>query len=384
MNAFLEPLSRLNHWSRADINLVLAFAATFGALSAPLLSTLAERLGLRATMTMGAALGGASIFLLGWVDNIFLFGYLYVAAWICGQAFGGVVGNLLINRWFNIHQGRAFGLCAMGTSLSGAIMPFVLLLLIDSANMRTAWSLYGIVIMALAPVGWYMIRNSPEEMGLHRDNIPPRQQLNPHNASKPLPLSVILRMPALFYVGLTFGLTLMVGSSVMSQLKPRLVDVGFSSYTAMSFMCLAALCAGLAKYFWGWLCDKISPIIVTRIFVASTLGSLLLMFLPPSALIALAFAIIFGISVGGAWAVLPSAVAHVFGKEHFGSVYRIVPMFIVLKGMGFPILGFSFTRTGSYNAAYMIYIAALCLCLVFTFLLPVASPAKNLADNNVS
>lgn len=369
MNAFLEPLTALYGWSRADISLVMSVAAIGGALSTPFLSTLSLHISLRALMTGGALFGGLSVVILGWTDNYALFCIAYTTAWIGGQAFGGVIGNILMNKWFERYQGRAFGLCNVGTSLSGAFMPFVLLLLIDHYDVRTAWTAYGLIVMGLAPLCWMVVRDTPEEMGLLRDNMP-GGATTPRDQTEIIPLRTLLHTPSVFLVGFSFGCLLMVSSSVMSQLKPRLVDAGLSSYVAMALMCSAALCAALAKYIWGWLCDRNNPVHVARLLLFCNVLSLSLVFLPQSLMSALLFVVLFGICCGGGWTLLPTVVAYCFGKNKFTSTYRIIVMFVLMKGVGYPILGYSYALTGSYDAAFMAYVGILCFCLALLCLLP--------------
>lgn len=364
MNAFIEPLTATLGWSRGDIGAVMSVAALLGALSVPVLSSLSLRMSLRLLMTLGALVGGLSIISLGHIHTLPLFTVAFSLAWISGQAFGGAVANILISNWFKRYQGRAFGLCNIGTSLSGAIMPFVLMLLIEYFDVRTAWTIYGCAVLCAAPICWLLIRDTPAMLGLHVDNSA-GEQLEA-SAKVVISLAKILRIPAVYQIGFSFGSALMVGSAVMSQLKPRLVDAGLGSYPAMAFMCATALCAGLAKYLWGWLCDRYNPVVVARLLMLSNALALTLAFLPQNVFTVAFFVVAFGICVGGVWVTLPAVVAFHFGRSHFVSVYRVVGTFILLKSVGYLILGYSHSLTGSYDTAFAIFVVVLIICFVLT------------------
>lgn len=367
MNAFIEPLNKLYGWTRADISTIMFFAAVFGALSMPLFSSLALRLPLKLIMTSGAVVGGLSAIGMGITDNLYLFGLLFVMAWVSGQAFGGVSANILINKWFYRYQGRAFGICNIGNSLAGAILPFVLMILIQYTDVQTSWIIYGLIILCFAPLCFFLIVEKPSDINLSVDNIKNAEHENKKEVF--ISLKTVLQYPEVYYIGFTFGFMLMSSSSVLSQLKLRFTDVGIESFTAMALMCLTAFFAAAAKYLWGWLCDKISPVLVTRFLVLFHIGSLFLLFVPTNFAVIFIFTVCFGLSAGGSWAVMPAVTAYIFGKERFICTYRAISPFVILKALGFLIVGFSFKLFGSYNMAYLSFIVILSCCFMLTLLL---------------
>ena len=105
----------------------------------------------------------------------------------------------------------------------------------------------GLLTCGLAPLSWFMVRDTPQAMHMHPDgrrHDPPasRKQRAPDTS-----FTGLLHSPRAFCLGMTFGLALMVSSSVMSQMKPRFVDLGIAPYPAMLLACSAALCAALAR-----------------------------------------------------------------------------------------------------------------------------------------
>lgn len=366
MNAFIEPLNTLYGWTRADISTIMFFAAIAGAFSMPLFSSLALHIPLRIIMAAGALIGGLSAISMGITDNLYLFGLLFVLTWVSGQAFGGVSANILINKWFSRYQGKAFGICNIGNSLAGAVLPLVLMLLIQYTNVSLSWIIYGTIILCFVPVCLFIIVEKPSDINLYVDNIENAETEKEVKKDIVIPLKTVLRFPEVYYIGFTFGFMLMSSSSVLSQLKLRFTDVGLESFTAMLLMCLTAFFCAIAKYLWGWLCDKISPVWVTRILVALHIGSLFLLFIPPNMAVILIFTVCFGLAAGGSWAVMPAITAYLFGKERFISTYRAISPFVILKALGFLLIGFSFSFFGSYNAAYCILIAVLSCCFILT------------------
>lgn len=358
MNAFMEPMCELNGWTRAGISTVLGGAALINVLSMPIFATLCLRMSPRLLMTAGGFLGGIMFMLLGQTTSLWTFGLAFGLLWVAAQACGGVVANILMNQWFVRHRGSALGVVNVGISLSGAILPLISLLLIDYFSVSMAYNIIGILCMLLGPLSWWFVRDSPQSLNLNPDG----EAQATAEASAPqetLPWSTLFRMPNAYYVGLAMGIGIMTSAGIMSQLKPRFVDLGFDSYVAMGLMCTTALFAALGKYVWGMWCDVIKPLRCARLLMLANMAGLMLAFLPVNVWTVLAFCFVAGFGLGGFFTMLPALVAQVFGRKRFATVYRFVVFFVAVKSLGYPLLGFSHSLTGRYDAAYAILIALL-------------------------
>lgn len=374
MNAFMEPLSEVNGWSRLAINSSLGFAVLMGQLAMPVAAAIANKTSLRLLMTLGALAGGLSICAMGLTANIHLFTVCMVILWVSSQFCGGVVANALMSNWFSHFRGLAFGLANSGASFAGILLPLLALFLIRNAGLRSAYLILGIATCLLAPLCWALIRSTPAAMHLFADGRrhAPRARKTVHfNAC----VGTLLRSPAVWFIGVAFGLGLMAGSGLTSQLKPRFSDLGITPYTAMTFASMAAFSGTIAKYFWGMICDRFSPIIASRLVMLTFALSFLFLKFPASHWSLAAFAISFSFCSGGLWVALPAVVSSYFGAANFLAVYRIISIFIILRCAGFPIMGISHEINGNYDLADIFFCCSLLGAFVLTMLL---NPAKSL------
>lgn len=368
MNAFMEPLCDLNGWTRVGLNMSLGVAAFMGQLAMPVAADISTRVSLRLLMTAGAVAGGVATCGMGLTSDIRVFTVFLVILWVASQVCGGVVANALMSNWFSHFRGVAFGVANSGTSLSGMVLPFLSLLLIRHFNLETAYLALGGATLLLAPLSWFLVRRTPQMLHLHPDGRrhdprPPKGV--PRNAS----LAALVRRPAAWWIGIAFGLALMAGSGVMSQLKPRFADMGADAYPAMILAGSAALCGTCAKYFWGWVCDRATPIFAARAIMLCGVGSMALLLLPASIPGMAAFGLSFGVCVGGLWVVLPAVVAYYFGSVNFLAVYKFIAIFILLRCLGFPAMGLSYDICGSYALSDIFFAASLGIALILTFCL---------------
>ena len=331
MNAFIEPLVELHGWSRAGIGLSMTFASAMMTLSMPIGIMLTNKISIRLLMTLGAFIGGLSYVGLGYVDDIRL------------------------NRWFAAYRGRAFGLVNMGTSLSGAFLPFVALVLVDTLGVSWAFSILGGLAFLLFPLCWRIIRNTPEDIGLAVDGVAANAFAAAREEEKVIPMNwrELVASRQMWIIGVSFGIGLMAVGGVLSQLKPRFVDTGMSSYVAMGFMCLTALLGAVGKYAWGWVCDRTTPLFATKLLFLCNALSLACIFLPHTLFNVILFVVGYGVCMGGIWTVFPSVVAYLYGKKQFPHVYKYISLFVAVKSLGYAAVGLSHSLTGNYNMAYM-------------------------------
>lgn len=376
MNAFMEPICELNGWSRAGLNLSLGLSALAGQLAMPLAAAVSARRSLRALTTLGALAGGAATFGMGMTANLPLFTCWSILFWVSSQFCGGVVGNALISRWFHHFQGRAFGVANAGSSLAGVILPFLCMLLIHRFGVLSAYAALGTLTCLLAPLSWWLVRNEPQDLGLFPDgrrHAPHVPRAKPVNTS----FTALVHSRPAWYMGVAFGLALMTASAVMSQMKPRFADLGLGAYPAMLLTCLSALFAAIAKYVWGWLCDRTTPLFASRLVMALSAASVALMALPPSLPLLAVFSVAFGGCIGGLWAILPALVTWYFGSGNFLGAYKFISLFIILRCAGFPVVALSHDLFGSYALADVIFGASLFAALALTFLLRPGDAVEN-------
>ena len=241
------------------------------------------------------------------------------------------------------------------TSLSGAFLPFVALVLVDTLGVSWAFSILGGLAFLLFPLCWRIIRNTPEDIGLTVDGVAANPFAAAREEEKVIPMNwrELVASRQMWIIGVSFGIGLMAVGGVLSQLKPRFVDTGMSSYVAMGFMCLTALLGAVGKYAWGWVCDRTTPLFATKLLFLCNALSLACIFLPHTLFNVILFVVGYGVCMGGIWTVFPSVVAYLYGKKQFPHVYKYISLFVAVKSLGYAAVGLSHSLTGNYNMAYM-------------------------------
>lgn len=367
-NAFLEPLCNARGWSRTDLNLALVIGTVFGFSSQYIYGTILMKTGIRILMLIGSLVAGISFIFIAQVQTLWEFYLFYSLLFIGNGAYGGIVASSAVNNWFVKKRGKAIGLATAGMSISGAVIPIAALMLIQHTGLTSAALYIGIIIASLGPIAWFVVRDWPEDIGLAPDGLTGSNvnvlaeisqiQLPSLPSHKPQwTLNRLVHTDVFWKIGLAFGL-LMIGTvGVMSQLKPRFTDTGFSHMTAMLMMSTTALFGAAGKYIWGIMCDRFESGHVAVFMAVANMMGLCLALIKNSFFALLIFIPVFGFAMGGIMSTYPIMVAGIFGRENFASVLRVISIFLILQMFGYIIAGQSYDRTGSYDTAYWIFIA---------------------------
>ena len=294
------------------------------------------------------------------------------------MAYGGVVANTAVNNWFVRKKGKALGFASAGISFSGAVLPLIAMALILHSTIADAFLWIGLLTVVVGPLSWLVVRDWPEQFGLHPDGLPP-DVIEPISLRNQAPKGIVsadreepwtfrrlVATGTFWKIGLSLGLALTSVGAVMSQLKPRFADLGFDDMTAMWLMALTACIGAIAKYLWGMWCDRFDPRHVFAVLVSMMALGLGLALIHDSLVALVLFIGIFGFSMGGVMSIFPIIVADLYGRESFPAVFRYVSLVVIIEVFGFVIAGQSFDRTGSYDLAYIVFII---LALIAVYLI---------------
>jgi OFA family oxalate/formate antiporter-like MFS transporter len=377
MNAFMEPLCEAHDWTRTDISLAPGYATIFGLMAQMVFGTIVNRIGARVLMLFGSMVSGIAFFLLIRSETLWQFYACFIVLFIGNAAYGGIVVSTAVNNWFIARRGIAMGLATSGVSFSGAVLPLVAMIMILRVGMGPASLFIALLVILVGPAAWIVVKNWPEDMGLQPDGIAlPTDKMKPgHRPKKGLaispgpgatfispgqikvswPLKHLIHHNAFWKLGIAYALLTAGAVGVMSQLKPRFADIGFSDLSAMWLMAATAFAGALGKFIWGIICDHFEiRRVACVVSVLNALG-LAFAFMQGSATTLILFIAIFGFTMGGIMSTYPIIIADFFGREAFPSVIRFTSLFLVLQMVGFFIAGQSFDRTGSYGFAYALF-----------------------------
>ena len=368
LSFFILPMSAELGISRAEFSSVAFFRLVLLPII-PFLGVLVDKKhGPRLLITIGGIASGLTLIATSKIGTLwefyFVFGILFGLAML---AMGGMlVGPAVISKWFVQRRGRAMAIGTMGISTGGLVIAPLAGWAISQLGWRSAWVILGLVmIFAIVPLSALFMRRSPEDMGLHADG----EARKPTNSSSSQSSSVELaryEYPWTVRQAIwtkAFWILMVVqslgGAALSSTLFHQVAyvqDKGFGIGAASSMAIVLALFAAISKLGWGVLTERIDIRWVMALCGIPAGFSLLLLVITQGIPLLYAFAICYGLTMGGFPTIMNVVWPTYFGREHAGAIRGVVgPVGNIAGALGPFFAGVTWDITGTYNFSFIMF-----------------------------
>lgn len=368
---FFEPMSRELGWSLTMMTGALTAQAIVYAGISPFLGRILDRFGARPVMLFGALFAGGGLVLLGGIQEIWHFWFLYAGVGALGlHEMGGFTGPVLITKWFVRLRGRAMAFATMGTTVGAMVMAPVLGFLITTRGWRDTWVIMGVmVIVIMVPLTLLFVRKQPEDMGLQPDGLPleagmteagtggAKQGLPQGDASTEVSwtLKEAMQTRTLWIIIVAMNLVGLAASAGVIHLVPFLtLQQGLSAQTASFVVAMRFGASSVSRLVWGFAVDRfhINHCLAVA-FLSRAMHPLVLILIPypynVAALVALS------ITGGGFQVLQPMAFANYYGRRNVGSILGSVRPFLTAASITGPLLiAFVYDLQDSFNLIFSI------------------------------
>ena len=210
---------------------------------------LAERIGVRWTVMIGAVMMGAGLALSA-AGGIWLLAFAHaVVVGLAGM--GGINVPLMthISRWFDRRRGTALALISSGQYVAGVVWPALFERAVAHFGWRHTMELFGaLAAVAILPLAALFLRDAPKAAG------------RAASAADTLRAAGVTA----WHPGTAFALLCFAGFLCcvpMAMPQAHLVafcsDIGITPAHGALMLSLLLGCAFLSRQFWGWLSDRI-------------------------------------------------------------------------------------------------------------------------------
>ncbi len=182
VGVFKEPLMAVTGLSSLMLALAYGVGTALSSLALPFGGRLVDRFGCRpvvlvAPLVMAATLLAFTISNLlisalggGFLAAMSVMTLLFLVLRFSGQGMMTLAYRTMIGRWFHHYRGSVAAAGGMVIGFALASAPATLRLLIAAMGWRHAWDVLALVCgVGMAVVGWFFVRDTPEECGLTMD-----------------------------------------------------------------------------------------------------------------------------------------------------------------------------------------------------------------------
>lgn len=176
---FIDPVIAHTGLSRTTISSVYTVGTLVGAGVVVLVSRLADRLGTRVMLAAVAFVLGAICCGLAVATSVAAIVVLFATLRAVGQGPLPLLGTLLTVQWFSRRRGLAVALAGFGGTASNAFLPPLAQSLNDALGWQRSYLVLGVLVwLTVIPVALLLVRNFPEDLGLHPDGAkqPPERE----------------------------------------------------------------------------------------------------------------------------------------------------------------------------------------------------------------
>jgi MFS family permease len=323
--------------------------------------TLIDRVGARGVILSGIGLIGLPLILMGRMSHFWQY-ELFCIAEVIGYALAGPIANqVLIAQWFRVRRGRAMGYAYLGLGLGGVVSPLAANFLIRMFGWRTALEIIGTLILAvLFPVGLWVTRSTPSEMGLLADGVDGRVTKSTEEIQNDRGGVAAAVRSKDFWLILA-GATLILSSvnAVIQHFILFLRDQGYSIRTASHFLSALLVSSLAGRVLVGYIADRFRKKNTMALFYLLLGASIPLLYFAHRPMAAFAFAVTFGFCMGADYMLIPLVTADRFGLASLGKLLALIIMgYTVGQWIAPWMAGKIFDTYHSYQLAWAIFTGA--------------------------
>jgi MFS family permease len=284
---------------------------------------------------------------------------------------GPIPNQVLIANWFHALRGRAMGYAYLGLGLGGAVSPLLIHWLIENFGWRRAFEVIGTaIIVILLPVGIWITRSSPREMGLQPDGTTLKHAKTSIEGSNGVPVSQAVR--TLNFWLLLVGSALAIGAigTVIAHFVLYLRDAGHTVGWASRLLSVLLVSSLAGRVIVGYVADRFTRKNVMALFYVVLAMAIPLLLIPNSNSAILLFAVVFGFAMGADYMMIPLVAADCFGLAALGKLLALIIMADSLVQTSGPVMAaYIYDTRRSYNLAWEIITAAGILGAVAIYLI---------------
>jgi MFS family permease len=359
---FLKPIVADLDLDRASFSLVIALSLLLYGVFMPLSGMAADRFGVRLSASVGTLLLVASLVLTALVRNFWEFAVVYGVLVPLGlAATGPVIASGVVARWFSKRRGTALSVLGSASMTGMSLLVPAVTWLIITQGWRATYILIGAgVLVLMLPLCLWVIRDSPESMGLAADGAAATTS-GAAAAAERVSITTAVQTLAFWQLGGSFFTCGFSMSLLSAHGVPMLTDHGYTPmFASWTLGVLGGSSIGFTVML-GMLSDRfgrrpvLSAIYAGRILI---FAGFFLIRDNPAAIIAVA--ILGGVTMAGTGSMTSALTADIWGRFSVASVFGWI--FLVHQtgsALGSWLAGALFETTGGYGAAYTLACAFL-------------------------
>jgi OFA family oxalate/formate antiporter-like MFS transporter len=336
----------------------------------PLLGLLADRLDVRAILTIFVAVLGVAAYLMSLSNSVVQASIFFALAGIGHSACWAPVVTVVM-RWVSEkRRGIALSMVDLGSATTIAFWSVMIPLIIGAYSWRMVWASLGLAAFLVAGMNFFLVRSHPPfEMEPQGTGSASKARIQIKAA-----YTAILRNKKFYLIGFSYLLisfSILIPFVFLTAYATQELKISYAS--AAGLVAVIGVAGAIGKLVLGHISDVVGRIKVMMLCgVLAAVGGLGLAYAQNFIMLIL-FTSVFGVGFGAIWPVYAASARDLFSKDYSGS---IVGLWTVCHGLGSilaPVFaGWAIDTTGTYVWAFMLTVISGAISSLL--LLPLRNP----------
>jgi MFS family permease len=366
LGTFLVALQSHFGWSRTALSGAFSLSRAEGAILGPVEGFLVDRFGTRRMVVIGWSVMGVGFLLFSFVQELWHFYVVFVVITL-GAGVGGFLALVsVVNNWFARRRAFALAVAMSGIHLGGFLVP-LLAFGIEWHGFRVATFGIGIFILLVMLPLTRLIRNHPEQYGLHPDgdsrSPESTQESGGVGSGEVMVESAFTARQALRTMAFWVLTVAQLASSVAVvtlalHLVPKLTDIGMSLGAASTVVLTYTAVALPFQFIVGRVADRVpKPPVIFACMMFQAVALVVLAY-AENVPMAFVFAVFYGIGFGGRIPVTTALRGEYFGRKAFATIMGLSRFPNNIAMTGAPLFaGYMYDTTGTYFVPFVVFAA---------------------------
>jgi MFS family permease len=358
-------------WSAAATAGIFSIGGLTGALCAPLLGHLLDRIGPRYLFPLGGLLILTGYLSSSYITELWqLYLFYSILATLGENMISSFTTAATLSPWFPRNRGRMLGLADAGNSVGQVIFLPLAQVLISGLGWRHTLRLFGLLFFLLVgPANFFLQRRPPgHSHSASGSKVSRTRDPTPSNATSKAHLTQqILRRPTVWFLVIARLLAAMGNHLTQVHVVAFFITAGYSPLLAASAIGAVGVVGMVGRPLSGTLSDLLGrEVIYTMGSGMQIVGIVAILTLGDGHRLwpIILFVALTGLSDGIGGLVVGAKAADLFPARTLGAVMGLVQMGRGLGIMVGPLLGgFLFDLQGNYVTAYLLAATLVCIAI---------------------
>lgn len=349
-------------------------AAMVGVIFFFIMGAVNRKIGPRITSFICLILAGAGYFGMGHANSLIQYAVSLCICTIGAMSAGYIAGGAFVAQWFPKKKGIVMGYTTMGHNMATGFFVPLITVLVARLGVTNAVVIPAVLVIILAVVGLFLIRNTPQERGINPDNVSDevyRAEYFNEDLDEDGGWTVkkLFSRKTFWLVAVASGGFQFVSTIIITQLVVRNQEVGFTQAQAVGIMTILAFAGIVGSWIIGALDQKFGTK-KTMIFFGIWYAAALLLEVTEIRALVIVFLVMFALALGGSANFTTSLPAAVFGRHGFKKVNSVLfPIQALVSSFGFCVNGNVLNATGNLRMSYVIAaIASIVVVIIVLFI----------------